>query len=174
MERDAIETAIRSAFAGVRLGGGVSLRQADAIDASVFGIETPDFESLPESDVTDDWTRIAPDALPNANISHLDANGLRYYLPAFMLWLLDHYDADRLGEETAAMTVIGTIMALAPPPEFDEAFRYRYSTFTDDQMRAVASYVEALPRLVHLDESDATSVNWAVDRLWRPFLQPDT
>ena len=53
MERDEIESAIRAAFADVRLGSGISLRQAQAIDFSILGVDTPNFGALPRSEVTE-------------------------------------------------------------------------------------------------------------------------
>jgi hypothetical protein len=92
LERDEVEAAIRSAFAGVRLGPGVSLQQARFIDVYLDGITEEEFEALPEHETTDDWTAIPESALVCDSIAHLDADGLRYYLPALMLWLLDHYN----------------------------------------------------------------------------------
>jgi hypothetical protein len=97
MERGEIERAIRSAFAGVRLGSGVSLRQAQAIDVYSKGVTKAEFEAMPLNEVTDDWTAVPESELRRDCIAHLDAPALQYYLPALMLWLLDHYgDEDRL------------------------------------------------------------------------------
>ena len=75
----------------MRLGSGVSLRQAAAIDDYMEGYTQATFDALPEDEVTDDWALIPEDELRTDNVPHLDADGLRYYLPALMLWLLDHY-----------------------------------------------------------------------------------
>jgi hypothetical protein len=82
MERRDLEEQIRAAFAGVRLGAGVSLRQAAAIDVYQRGWTNEQFHRLPEGEVTDDWTSIPDDELARDNIAHLDPIGLRYYLPA--------------------------------------------------------------------------------------------
>jgi hypothetical protein len=171
MERDDIEVAIRWAFASVRLGSGVSLRRAQVMDNYGHGVSQAEFEELLRSEVTDDWTRVPEDELRRDCVGHLDAHGLRYYLPALMLWLLDHYDdEDRLLTDGADMTAIGTIMALAPPSEFAGSYRDIYDSFSAEQRAAVASYVEALPRLVYLDYDDATSVARSLDGYWAQFL----
>jgi len=171
MDRLGIEAIIRSAFAGVRLGSGVSLRQAQAIDKTIFGIESPNFDVLPLGEITEDWTQVPDEELLGDCIAHLDAEGLRYYLPALMLWLLDHYDEDGLFVEGHDMTAIGTIFELAPPREFARPSEAIYDEFfTDEQRRAIALYVEGLPALVHLDYEDEASVTRAIDRYWSRFL----
>src|SRR6266511_990932 len=170
MERDEIKEAIRSAFADVRLGSGFSLRQAQAIDGTIFGHEP--WHGGPHPDeIIDDWTRVPESELLRDNIAHLDADGLHYYLPALMLWLLDHYnDEDRLFTDGAEMTAIGTMMALAPPPMFAGNYRDAYDSFSAEQKAAIASYVEALPRLVNLDYGDATEIEASLDDYWAQFL----
>jgi hypothetical protein len=171
MEREDVEAAIRAAFAGVRLGSGVSLRQAQIIDDLGRGLSQAEFEALPRSEVTNDWTAIPDSELLRDCVAHLDADGLRYYLPALMLWLLDHYDdEDRLFTEGADMTSIGTVSALAPSPEFQTSYQQMYEGFTREQRAATASYLEALPRLVGLDYEDATRVARSLERYWAQFL----
>ena len=104
MERETIEAAIRAAFAGVRLGSGVSLRQAQYIDLHYDDYSQTEFAALRRSEEVDDWTKVPGDELSRDCIGHLDADGLRYYLPALMLWLLDHYDND--SDADAHLTMI--------------------------------------------------------------------
>jgi hypothetical protein len=173
MERDEIESAIRSAFADVRLGSGVSLRQAQAIDDYGRGFNQAEFEALPRSEVTDDWTGVPESELLRDNVAHLDAEGLRYYLPALMLWLLDHYDDPdlvRMPGLGPLMTPIGTVMALAPGSMTEWEHRFRFEIFTEAQRAATAAYVEALPRLVTLDHEEATRVARSIRDYWGQFL----
>ena len=169
MERTEIEQAIRSAFAGVRLGKGVSLQQARIIDDRRDDFSRAEFDALTRLEVTDDWTAIPEDELVNDCLAHLDADGLRYYLPALMLWLLDHYnDADLRSNPEAEMTAIGTISALAPR----KSMRWRWDSLSRDQLTAIASYLEALPRLVDLDDEDTMLVARSLESNWAQFL-PD-
>lgn len=170
MERDDIEAAIRSAFARVQLQSGVSLRQSKAIDNYSRGLTHPQFEGLKRSEVTDDWTRIPEDELTSAVVAHLDADGRRFYLPALMLWLLDHYDDDDRVLTDADMTVIGTMMALAPEPMFAKSLWGMFDEFSPEQRTAIAAYVEALPRLVGLDDRDRASVAESLEQYWARFL----
>src|SRR5215469_15804011 len=50
---------------------------------------------------------VPPDELERNCIAHLDALGFRYYIPALMLSVLDHY-------EPLSMRVIGTLAGLYP------------------------------------------------------------
>lgn len=167
MERNELEALIHEAFAGVRLGNGVSLRQAEAIDTYLDGVDPVDFRRLPLFEVTDDWTEIPEDELETAEVAHLDAEGLRYYLPALLLWLLNTYGRDLL-TWTGDDARIGTLMALRP----DRYRRQMYEAFTPEQRAAVARYVEALPRLVALRPGDAMELERAFEDYWRDQLLP--
>ncbi len=172
VEREDVESAIRAAFAGVQLGSGTSLQQARLIDEGITSDMSPEeFAAIPRHETTDDWTKIADSELLCDSLAHLDAAGLRYYLPALMIWILDHYsDEDLIFDSAASMTVIGTMSALAPPAEFA---RYRWDTydqFTMEQRAALARYVAALPRLVELDREDAVRVRRSIERYWAQFL----
>ena len=171
MEREAVVAGIRAAFAGVKLGVGISLRQAQASDSWEGGHTEAEFRALPRGEVTDDWSLVPEAELRRDCMAYLDEDGLRYYLPAFMLWLLDHYDDEtRLFDHDGSMALIGTMMAIAPGKE-DRAARYAaFETYTPEQRAAIAAYPEALPRLVELDHMDATLVERAVRDYWGRFL----
>ena len=142
-----METVIWAAFAGVRLGSGMSLGQAQAADTWSEGHTEAEWLALPLSEVTDDWASVPKAELERDCTAYLDAEGLRYYLPALMLWLLDHYDDEhRLFNEGASMALIGTTGALDQrdrhPPGFLELL-------TPHQRLAIAVYVQR-----HLPSSD--------------------
>jgi len=174
MERDDIEAAIRSAFAGVRLGSGVSLQEARLIYERRTDLSQAAFDAIPRLEITDDWAAIPEEELENDCIAHLDAEGLRYYLPALMFWLLDHYDDDYLlrGPE-ARMTKISTIAALARSSKDAKDSQRRWDGFTDDQRAAIASYLDALPRLVDLDYEDTVFVARSLEANWHSYLGGD-
>lgn len=46
---------IRSAFDGVTLGKGISLKQAQAMDQYNEGVTDTEFEALPRSEIPDSW-----------------------------------------------------------------------------------------------------------------------
>lgn len=160
--RLAVVAAIREAFRGVVLGGGVSLKQAELIDEWNDTLTEAEFAAIPDLEETTDWTAVSPEELETDNVAHLDAEGLRYYLPAFMLYLLDHYDGG--GE----MWTIGTVRALDQrrphPPGF-------LDLLDPMQRRAIARYVQALPSLVELDRDDSRILERAFRQVWARYLE---
>jgi hypothetical protein len=103
--RRAVEIEIRMAFRGVTLGRGMNLRQAQFADRFQDAVWNAHSASLAHGEITDDWSQVPLDELERDCIAHLDASGFRYYIPALMLSVLDHYDA-------ASMRVIGTLSGL--------------------------------------------------------------
>ena len=159
-DRAAVEAPILAAFAGVRLGKGISLRRAQAIDRYGNGMTDQEFESLPGGEITNSWCDVPLGELERDCIAHLDDDGLRYYLPALMLSLLSHYDP-------GSMRVIGTIAALYPKSPATHSRSYEY--LTDDQHRAIACFLNALPNLVTLDSEDSKRVARALRNYWGKF-----
>jgi uncharacterized protein DUF6714 len=147
------------------------MRQAEVIDRCEVDQYTKlEFDRIPLSEVTEDWTLVPDDELTLGVISHLDAEGLHYYLPALLLFTLDHY-ADDNALAMTDMAVIGTIMALAPSKEFRAWQHAKFeSAFTPEQRIAVAAYVEALPRLLELNPEDAPAIERAFDEYWADIL----
>jgi len=162
-DRAAIEAQIRAAFAGVKLGKGISLRQAQAIDHPDEDITDSEFEAVPGAEITDSWSDVPFGELERDCIAHLDDAGLRYYLPALMLSLLSNYDP-------GSMRVIGTIAALYPKSTGFPTRSYEY--LTDDQHSAVACFLNALPSMVTLDSEDSKCVARALRNYWGKFSAP--
>ena len=73
------------AFAGVTRGGGTSLHEAEELDNHGSAAELATAKALDVDtdwhDVRDEWIEAMPCAA-----AFLDAEGLRYYLPALMSW----------------------------------------------------------------------------------------
>ena len=80
----ALGNKISEAFAGVTLGNGIGLKQAQGID---------DYEdeatcaSYRASDEKEDWTRIPVSELNrcNSSLNFFDAEGMRFHLPAYLI-----------------------------------------------------------------------------------------
>jgi len=90
----------------------------------------------------------------------LDAEGLRYYLPALMLTTLDRYEA-------GSMRVIGTIGALNPRGAYGES---RFALLSESQRRVIALFLQSLPLLVDLWEEDAKDVSCSLQEYWKGYL----
>ena len=102
-------------------------------------------------------------------MAHLDPEGLRYYLPALMLWLLDMYDREE-ERSWVDMTVIGTLSAIAPYDDFRRRMPSIFDAFSDQQKAAIASYLDALPGLVALDQEDTVLIDRAMEFYWRQYV----
>ena len=143
------------------LDGGISIDQSKVIDNYGRGTSPEGFRRLPEKEVTDDWSKIPIAVLDDADcIAHLDEKGLRYYLPALVIRLLDNYDS-------GSMMTIGTLSSLYPKTESRE---YNLSELNLGQRRAIAKFLRALPSLVELEGEDRTVVSRAYDRYWSRYL----
>ncbi|HEV3143920.1 MAG TPA: DUF6714 family protein [Gemmataceae bacterium] len=75
---------IKDAFAGIRLGDGVGLFEAQAIDDYA---DAATRQAARSRDETDDWSAISADDLNQcySSLSFFDAEGMRFHLPAFLL-----------------------------------------------------------------------------------------
>jgi hypothetical protein len=161
VSRPDLEAAIQTAFSNVVLGGGMSLRQAQKVD-DYNGVVDAEYHRLPKSEVTNDWSRVSIDELDRDCVAHLDAEGFRYYIPAFMLSVLENYDA-------ASMRVIGTLLSLYPRQDTWEYHMNQYSVLSDDQKRAIALFVRSSAALAPLDDEDQRAMDRANRNYWHQF-----
>lgn len=105
--RRAVEGEIQQAFHGVTLDKGMSLRRAQYADRFQDAVWNAHSTSLSKGEITNDWSQVSLDELERDCIALLDPFGFRYYIPALMLSVLDHYDS-------SSMRVIGTLSGLYP------------------------------------------------------------
>jgi hypothetical protein len=141
-ERLELEEAMRQAFASVRLGNGVSLQQARAKDDYQGEKEQMAARSL---DREERWEEVADVKLTNLHDVHafLDADGFRFYLPAYMQWVLRH-----LGDEEEGLNCSFLYSLMLPPPE-EEWYGDRLLKFeilTVEQAKLVAGFWRFLGR----------------------------
>ncbi|MGF1601231.1 MAG: DUF6714 family protein [Thermosynechococcaceae cyanobacterium] len=85
---------IQDAFAGVTLGNGVGLQQAQGLDD--YDDEAT-CNRYRDTDEKDDWSQISVEALNrcNSSLSFFDAEGMRFHLPAYLITDLQgayHFD----------------------------------------------------------------------------------
>jgi hypothetical protein len=168
--RRAVEIEIRTAFRGVTLGQGMSLRHAHYADRFQDAVWNAHSVSLAHGEITDDWSQVPMDELESESdgIAHLDAFGFRYYIPARMLSVLSNY-------ESSSMRVIGTLGGLYPKKDNGwEYHMHRYSLLNSPQKAAIARFLAALPQLVELDFQDQKIVPRSLRNYWGEYLQTDS
>jgi len=163
--RRTVESEIQMAFRGVTLGRGISLRQAQVADGFQAAASSAHSASPAHGEITDDWSRVPLDELERDCIAHLDALGFRYYIPALMMSVLNHY-------ESSSMRVIGTLTGLYPKK--DDSWEYhmhRYSLLSPAQKSAIARFLIALPKLLELGFEHQKVVARALRNYWAEHLQ---
>lgn len=87
---------IQVAFKGVQLENGISWREANVLDNYGTEEERRNAKALDEKN---DWTKV-PDSLIGdikyqSGLNFLDTPGLRFYLPACMIYTLTHYTSSQ-------------------------------------------------------------------------------
>jgi hypothetical protein len=161
---------IQDTFAGVTLENGISLKQGEIRDN--YGkdpdgqrVSDADFKRISQSEITHDWRLLTLSYLDQyAQLAHVDAKGFRYYIPAFMLSVLDSY-------ESANPRVISTLSSLYPKPgALWEYHMQRYSLLLPGQKAAVAIYLNLLPALIDLDPADVKIAARAFNAYWKQFI----
>lgn len=162
---DYIRSLIENAFDGVCLDGGVSLDQAQAYDDNMEGITQAEFEALHENEETENWRAVPFEALDtNPCLAFFDKKAFRYYIPAYMLSLIDRYDP-------TSMRVISTLSELCPEHDLERRHIPTFAILDEAQSFAVASFLEALPEIVNLDNSARELVALGLRQYWGQFLR---
>ena len=115
---------IEAAFAGVTLGGGVGLQEAQGLDDYADAATCAAYRA---NDEKDDWHRIPTEALNhcNSSLSFFDAEGMRFHLPAYLL-------ADLRGDYG-----FGMAFCLTQTSDYDRYFRL----LSDAQRSAVRAFL---------------------------------
>lgn len=148
---------IRQAFHGV-LPPERTLFVAEAMDS---------FSAPVQPDFTGPWEEIPYshlEACPNA-LAYLDADGMKYYLPAFMCWCL------HLASGRKPMAFYHTLYSMDPniyDYRMHTHFLSRFSTFTPEQLSVVAEYIKACAdNLIPEADSEAAQHYW--DAYWHQY-----
>lgn len=159
---DDVIAAIRAAFAGVPRGA-ITLHEAEVIDDHGSADERSAARAL---DTEESWDRV-PDADVAgclSALSHLDPEGWRYYVPAYMSWTLRHLRG------SPSVVKDFTIYTFAPSDDLTlRAYkRARFGLLDASQSRAVARFLRHL--LAHPDHVDAPMAARALAEHWGQFL----
>ncbi len=169
MNKAELETLIKDAFRGVHLGKGCSLRDAETADNWGKSGLDQDLVSFPDVETKDDCSSLSLRTLDRyPYLAHMDAEGLRYYIPAFMLSILadDNY---------SSMRFICTLSALYPSRKEANLERWNYhvglySLLDGEQRSAITAFLDALPVLAKIDPGDVKSIERALRNYWHQFL----
>jgi hypothetical protein len=148
-EAQAISELIEKAFAGVKLGDGVGLLQAQGIDDFT---DPASLARLRAADEKDNWQEISAHALNrcNSSLSFFDAKGMRFHLPAFLL-------ADLRGVYTCGMAFCLT--------HLDDHNLRKFTLLSPPQRNAVRAYLLHIAKLEDY-AYDRPLILYALDEYW--------
>jgi hypothetical protein len=124
MDKNSIINRIEKAFSNVKLGDGIGLWEAQAID----DYESEEIQKQKRArDEKDDWTSISSDVLQrcHSSLSFFDANGMRFHLPAYIIGSLKEEIDDPVFHLT----------------HLDDYAKSKLTTLSSDQVKAVVNYL---------------------------------
>lgn len=156
--------AIAHAWAGVTLGGGVSLHETHVIDA--YGsdeerrVARADDEKLDWKKLVDDPDLLRFFAVGAAGLCFLDAEGVRFYLPACLTRIVRDLRNWKDGKAAREWDLLEAVFYHL----CDGLNRDRFSILDEEQRRCVWDF------LVYLHESgdDDPSLISAIHGFWKP------
>ena len=138
MDREALFAQIAAAFDGVSRAGGVSLREGEVLDC--YGSDKKR-ERARRQDIEKRWQDVpnADIVLYRSSLFFMDAIGFRYYLPAFMSYVLRHMD-DTWQDEWDITSVILTMLQVQQ--HSGKAYLETYKLITYAQAQAIGSFLQ--------------------------------
>lgn len=122
--KEQLREQIRTAFAGVQLGDGVGLHEAQGLDDYASEEKCAEYRA---SDEKLDWQALRAEELDrcHSSLSFFDAEGMRFHLPAYLLADLD-----------------GTYgFGMASTLTWPSSLRERFSLLNETQCAAVRAYL---------------------------------
>lgn len=158
-----IRSAFQGAFTGVALGRGISIRQSEATDSYGEGFTAKEYQDLPKSEVTLDWQRVPFEELERACVAHFDAEAYRYYIPALVMSVIEHYDG-------TSMRVIGTLMSLRR----NDRYARMYELLDTKQKAAIALFLAHAPEVVPFRFNEEAEIAASRPAYWDRFFAPPT
>jgi hypothetical protein len=165
--RDELIKEITSAFNGVSREGGTTLHEAMAMDERESDDEQRaarhldvdrSWQDVPDADISDSCSAL----------SFLDGKGVRYYIPAFMIYTLRHWGHDE-NEVLSSCRYHLLHERSKSLRKSDPASIAERNNFTDAQCKAVARFLRFI---IEFDESKADEATVGAVQRWERFCNP--
>lgn len=146
---------IETAFDGVSREGGISLHQAQALDECRDGDEVEQAGTL---DTETRWQDVPESEIAKMEVAmcFMDDIGLKYYLPAFMVYSIKHHETC---ETNSANHPIYQLIAKT------EEEKKRFSIFNTPQKKAIRRYLEYMAYFAG-EEADSDAAKEALNSYW--------
>ena len=163
MTKDELISAIESAFDGVPRPALLTLHVAEAHDGYDYGND----KAHRARDHVGRWQDLPSEHIERCQcaLSHVDAVGMRYYLPAYMRWYLRNMESERV-------TTDHTLYSLdhhRNDPKLAEYHRQRFADFTRQELAACARFV-AFCAEADDNVTDTGFARQQLERYWHQFL----
>jgi hypothetical protein len=147
---------IKKAFSGVKLGDGISLREARAIDDHKSVIKRIEAR---KKDELMDWDKISYKDIEKYSgiFSFLDAKGILFHLPAYMIYLVRNH-----GNKNSFDAEEDVIYSLLPNKETQSWFSDRFSLIEIKHKEAITAFLDWKLCNTH-DAYDADEIRQALE-----------
>jgi len=143
--REKLIKSIEEAFKGVILEDGIGLYEAQAIDS----YQTEDIRKLyRQKDETTNWQAISKETLEECYDSHcfFDAKGMRFHLPAIMIYQLKYEDSE------VDVNIVGALIDYWEENKFVR-LKERFDILSSEQRNTVRQFlIEMFEENLHLEE----------------------
>ena len=154
---------IEKVFKGVPQPKGITLHVAQAHDDY-------DYENNADhrkKDFIGKWSSVPTEHLAKCRdaLCYLDAAGMRFYLPAYMVWVLKNF-----GELDSDDSVLYTFDNHPNDDELGKYFKERFSLFNKNQLIACALFVKYCAEEDPEDMIDASFAKKKYDRFWHRYI----
>jgi hypothetical protein len=153
---------IKKVFDGVPQPEEITLLVADAHDGYDYDLN----KEHDKLDFIGRWQDIPIEHIKKfqSALSFLEKVGMRFYLPAYMVWYLEYFDTDEVWSDSV-------LYALDNHPNDTKLSKYheeRFSLFSSEQLKACALFVKFCSN----DKADITDAYFAQEKYeqyWKQF-----
>jgi len=161
MERKDIGEQIKEAFESVKLGSGIGLYQAEAIDNYASNEEVLEARAT-DREAWEIWNQIPANVIATyySALCFVDAEGMRFLLPAYMLFAVENYDRSN------SASIDSVIYAL---DRGKEGFGGDDSILSIRQKAAIASFLKYMVLDAGDDWIDAAAASSAYEKHWAQY-----
>ncbi len=162
MDRFGLISEIEKGFGGVKLGDGIGVLEAIAIDRCAS-----DKQRLKarESDYRESWKAIPAEVIEESYsaLCFVDLKGMLFCLPAFMVFALRSY------ESNTSLSVDARIYALLANPTFVESDVYEY--FKPEHLSLMAKFLRFMVLEAGDEYVDADAASQTYEKFWARYDQ---
>ena len=165
-EQEKIISLIKEAFSDVPVPSKMTLHVAEAHDDYDYDHDT----EHRKKDHLGHWMDIPETHFLKCQnaLAHLDKEGIQYYLPALMIWVLKNYKEDYWIISTTLYT-LGTNDKNSSTYDYNNE---RYSLFTKKQIQACIDFLKYLvTHDPHGDYIDTEHIKKALELRWLPYIE---